>query len=251
MKTIDLNSKVAFITGGTRGIGWECAKTLAQAGATVIISGVSDQEKINQKCRELNSLAENNHFGLKCDVSDPQAVKQCYNTIFKQFKRLDILVNNAGIMESAFLGFTTTESIKRTSDININGALYNLQYATKLMGRRKGGSIISITSIVGICGSAGQITYSASKAALVGLTKSAAKEFGKEGIRVNAIAPGFINTDMIKDFPDEKREQVIKTITLGRIGTPLDIANCVLFLASDMSQYITGQIFGVDGGMVL
>lgn len=251
MKTIDLNSKVAFITGGTRGIGWECAKTLAQAGATVVISGVRDQEKIDHKCQELNSYAGSNHIGIKCDVSDPQAVKQCYNIIFKRFKGLDILVNNAGIMESALIGFTTTESIKHINEININGALYNLQYATKLMSRKKSGSIISISSIVGLRGSEGQIAYSTSKSALIGLTKSAAKELGKDGIRVNAIAPGFIDTDLIKDFSEDKKHQVIKTIVLGRIGTPQDIANGVLFLASDLSRYITGQIIGIDGGMVL
>ncbi len=251
MKTIDLHSKVAFVTGGTRGIGWQCAKTLAQAGATVIISGVSDQEKIDQKCRELNSYAGSNHMGVQCDVSDPQAVKQCYKDIFKRFKGLDILVNNAGIMETALLGFTTTESIKRINDININGALYNLQYAAKLMNRKKDGSIISISSIVGLRGSDGQIAYSTSKSALIGLTKSAAKELGKDGIRVNAIAPGFIETDLIKDFSEDKKHHVTKTIVLGRIGTPQDIANGVLFLSSDLSRYITGQIIGIDGGMIL
>ncbi|MCP5005856.1 MAG: glucose 1-dehydrogenase [Planctomycetes bacterium] len=248
---IDLNSKVAFVTGGTRGIGWACARELAHRGASVVISGVSDQVEIEKKCRELESLGEGTPVGIKCDVSDPHAVKECYKTIFKQFKRLDILVNNAGVMESALIGVTTSESIRRTNNININGALYNLQYAAKLMMRNKSGSIISISSIVGLKGSGGQIVYSTSKSALVGLTKSAAKEFGKDGIRVNAIAPGFINTDLLKKFSQEKKQLVIDTIALGRIGTPEDVAQCVLFLASDMARYVTGQILGVDGGMVI
>ncbi|GJQ57882.1 MAG: glucose 1-dehydrogenase [Candidatus Scalindua sp. AMX11] len=248
---IDLNARVAFVTGGTRGIGWACAKALAYAGATVVISGVNNQDKIERKRRELESLAGGNHLGIKCDVSNPQAVKECYTTIFKHFRRLDILVNNAGVMESGLLGITTPESIKRINDININGALYNLQYAVKLMMRNNYGSLISISSVVGLKGSGGQIVYSTSKSALIGLTKSAAKEFGKDGIRANAIAPGFIDTDLIKDFSEEKRQQVTETIALGRIGTPEDIAQSVLFLASDMAHYITGQVLGVDGGMVI
>ncbi|MEM4260916.1 MAG: SDR family NAD(P)-dependent oxidoreductase [Candidatus Woesearchaeota archaeon] len=245
-----LENKICFITGSTRGIGWSIAQTFARHGAIVIING-RNNELLLERFNELKNISYKEHQAILCDISDLNQVKECYNKIFSKFKKLDVLVNNAGILEDALIGTITQELINKIMSVNVYGAMYNLQYATKLMKRNNSGSVINVTSIIGRVGNSGQTVYGASKAAIIGLTYSAAKELASNKIRVNAIAPGFIDTDMIKNIPNEKYNQIISNIKMGRIGKPEDIANAALFFASDYSDYITGQVLGVDGGMLI
>jgi 3-oxoacyl-[acyl-carrier protein] reductase len=247
---IDLTGKVAYITGGNKGIGWACAKKFAQCGATVAICGRDNT--LNHECvSELERKYSIAALGILCDVSDSDQVKEAFKQILKKFGRLDILVNNAGIMHSNLLLLSPPSSFEEIADININGVLYNLQMAARIMARKKQGSIINISSIVGRFGAEGQIAYSGSKSAVIGITKAAAKELALQNIRVNAVAPGFIDTDLLKDFDDNKRAAVVNTIKMKRLGTPDEVANVVLFLSSQMSSYMTGQVLGVDGGMLV
>jgi 3-oxoacyl-[acyl-carrier protein] reductase len=162
-----------------------------------------------------------------------------------------VLVNNAGILQDALLGMIPDAMIRQTIDVNTVGPIYHVQEASRLMARNKSGSIINVTSIIGRFGNEGQAVYGASKAALIGLTLSAAKELARHNIRVNAVAPGFINTDMVKQLTEQKYGERMKSIKMGRIGEPEDVANAILFLASDLSSYVTGQVLGVDGGMLI
>jgi len=246
-----MEGKVALITGSTRGIGWATAQAFAKEGCAVILNGHSSQELLDQRVAEIGE-----RFGVKClgfcsDVSDAVSVKACYAAIFKEFKRLDVLVNNAGIMQDSLLGMIPEPLIRRSLEVNVLGPILHLQEASRLMGRNRGGSIINLTSIIGDKGKEGQVVYSATKAALMGMTRSAAKELAPKGIRVNAVAPGFIQTDLLKDLPAQKLTEAIAGIRMGRAGEPADVARVILFLASDAASYVTGQILGVDGGMVV
>jgi 3-oxoacyl-[acyl-carrier protein] reductase len=247
----NLEGKIAIITGATRGIGWSCAKVLAKNGMFVILNGVTNKDLLDARVNELKELYNSESEGYLFDVSDSNAVKDCYNSIFKKYKRLDVLVNNAGIMIDALIPMISNEMLDKILDVNIKGAIYNLQYASRLMGRNKSGSIINISSIIGRCGNEGQTVYSASKAAIIGITMSAAKELAPQNIRVNAVAPGFIETDMIKNLPPDKSSKLKESIKMKRMGTPEDIANTVLYLSSNLSEYVTGQVIGVDGGMLV
>lgn len=224
---------------------------LAQHGAIVIVNGRSDRERVDQRAKEIHAEFGVTTHGLVADASDQEAVRACYREIFQQFKRLDILVNNAGILEGALLGMISGELIKKNFEINTFGAIYHLQEAARLMMRRKSGSIINLTSILGRLGSEGQAVYSASKAAIIGLTLSAAKELASKNIRVNAVAPGFIETDMVAGLPEKVRQDRLTNIRMGRAGQPDDVAASILFFASDHSSYVTGQVLGVDGGMIV
>lgn len=246
----NLDGKIAFITGSTRGIGWATAKILAKNGATIIINGISNQELLNQRVETLKEYNADSS-GLLFDVSDANQVREHYKIIYSKFKRLDILVNNAGIMKSSLIGMTTPALIDEITKINIHSICYNIQFASRLMSRGNSGSIINMSSIVGICGAEGQMAYSGSKAAVIGITKAASKELASQGIRVNAIAPGVIETDLIKDFSEEKLSSLRKNISMKRLGNAEDVANVALFLASELSQYVTGQVIGVDGGLSL
>ena len=246
-----LEGKVAFITGSTRGIGWSTARLFARHGATVILNGHSSPDGVQSRVSELQ-----HEFGVSCsglcsDVSDPAAVKNTYQEIFKQYKRLDVMVNNAGILEGGFLGMIPDATISRLFETNSIGPIRHLQEASRLMARNRSGSIINVSSIMGRVGNEGQAIYSASKAALLGLTFSAAKELAGKNIRVNAVAPGFIMTDMMKELSENQLADRLKTIKMGRFGQPEDVANAILFLASDLSSYITGQVLGIDGGVLV
>jgi len=240
-----------MVTGSTRGIGWATASLLARQGATVIVNGCSNEELLRQRVEELRTLSGGEPDGFLCDVGDPAAVKECYGAIFKKYKRLDVLVNNAGILQDSLLGMVSPEQIARVLHVNVQGVILNMQYASRLMARHNSGSIVNLSSIIGRFGNEGQVVYGGSKAAVIGMTLSAAKELAPSGVRVNAIAPGFIDTDMVRGLPPAKFEERLQSIKMKRIGLPDDIAKAVLFFASDLSGYVTGQVLGVDGGMLI
>lgn len=245
-----LDGKLALVTGANRGIGREIVTVFAAHGADVIVNA-RKEGSVDDFCAELREKhgvdAEPAYF----DVTDLDAVKRAFMEVHKRHKRLDILVNNAGVLRDALIGMVTKEVIDEVIDVNVKGVIFCSQYASRLMARGKSGSIISMSSIIGRVGNEGQSVYGASKAAVIGLTLSLAKELGPQNIRVNAIAPGFIDTDMIKEVPQEKFDQIVSGIKLGRLGTPRDVANVALFLASDLANYVTGEVIGVDGGMLV
>lgn len=246
-----IKDKVAFVTGATRGIGWAIAQCFADSGATVFLNGHSDASKLDERVAHLKNKYGIPAFGLFGDVADGNFIKAVYQEIFGKCQRLDILVNNAGIMETHLLGMIPNETVEKQFRINTFATLYHIQAASKLMKRNRKGSILNLSSIVGAQGSAGSTVYAGTKAAIIGITKSAAKELAPDNIRVNAIAPGFIDTEMVKKFSPEKVSSIVQNIGLKRVGTPDDVAQVALFLASDLSSYVTGQVIGVDGGMVL
>lgn len=248
---LSFHNKVVLITGSTRGIGWATARAFGKRGATVLLNGCASSERLAERVHTIKSEFSVPCEGFLFDVADTKAVKDCYQSIFKTYKKLDVLVNNAGLLQDALLGMISFETIERTLAVNTVGALTNLQEAARLMSRKKQGSIINVTSIIGLRGNTGQTLYAASKAALVGMTISAAKELAADNIRVNAVAPGFIETDMAYSLPEDKFKERIDSIKMGRIGTAEEIANVILFLASDLASYVTGQTIGVDGGMLI
>jgi 3-oxoacyl-[acyl-carrier protein] reductase len=245
-----LEGKIALITGSARGIGRATALRFAENGATVILNSRSAErlEQLAATIRETHSVECVAHA---YDVADPAGAKQCFADIFRRFKRLDVLVNNAGILRDALLGMIPEELIQSTLSVNTAGAIYHLQEAARLMGRNRSGSIINVSSIIGRTGNAGQTVYAASKAALIGLTYAAAKELAPKNIRVNAVAPGFIETDMVKQLAQSIVEERVRSVKMGRIGQPEEVADTILFLASNLSAYVTGQVIGVDGGMLI
>lgn len=244
-----LTGKVAIVTGSTRGIGWAVAELLAAQGAHVVINGRADSAQIEQRASELSERYGVETLGIAADASDSKQVAAVYQAIFKRWRRLDVLVNSAGILRDALIGMISDELIRDTIQVNLVGSIYHLQAAAKLMGRAKSGSIVNLTSIVGVEGNEGQAVYAASKAGVIGLTLASSKELAPQGIRVNAIAPGFIHTDMTAQLPKEKYELRSSLIRMQRVGTAQDVAHAALFLASDLSSYVTGQVLGVDGSM--
>jgi 3-oxoacyl-[acyl-carrier protein] reductase len=245
-----LQGKVCFITGSSQGIGWATAQLFAASGATVILNG-RNADRLEARSQELRERFGVDAVALPADASDAAAVKACYAEIFRRFKQLDVLVNNAGILQDALLGMISEKVIQDVIGINVIGPILHLQEASRLMGRRKQGSIINVSSIIGRVGNEGQAVYAASKAAVIGLTLAAAKELASRQIRVNAIAPGFIDTNMTQQLSKEKHDERMRSIKMGRIGRPEDIAQGVLFFASEMSSYVTGQVLGIDGGMLV
>lgn len=245
-----LKNKLAFITGSTRGIGKEIAYTFAKNGANLILNARNELEA-RALAEELETTYGINVSLSIFDISDYEAVKKAFKELFKITKTLDILINNAGILDDALLPMVTQKQIENTFSINTFGTLYVSQYATRMMIKNKTGSVINISSIIGVEGNEGQSVYAGSKAAIIGITKSMAKEFATTNIRINAIAPGFIDTDMTRDLAPKKFQERLDSIKMKRIGTPQDIANTALYLASDLSSYVTGQVIGVDGGMLI
>lgn len=246
-----LEKKIVFVTGATRGIGFASAKVFARAGAIVLLGG-RDSQKLKEAIDAIRiELPEARLFPILCDVADEKSVKAAYQKIFSTYKRLDVLLANAGVLHDALIGMVTTAQIQEVFGVNTFGVLYCSQYASRLMAKNGGGSIIIVSSIIGTNGNVGQAVYGGSKAAVIGIAKSLAKELAEQNIRVNAIAPGFIDTDMARSLSDEKFSERIASIKMGRIGKPEEVANVALFLASDLSSYVTGQVIGVDGGMLI
>jgi 3-oxoacyl-[acyl-carrier protein] reductase len=244
-----LKDKIMLITGASRGIGKAAALLCAENGAHVLINYLtSDNEAMNL----VNDLVNSGHkaTAFKADVSKEEDVKSLFMMINSNFGHLDILVNNAGVMLNNPIMLVKNEEFEKTISTNCFGPFLCTRYAIKMMLRQKFGRIINIASIVGIYGSPGQAVYSGSKAFIIGFTKSAAKELGRYGITVNVIAPGLTDTELTKSIKKEMIDKYISNNSLGRIGTPEDVAKVVLFLASDLGSYITGHVICVDGGQI-
>ena len=243
-----LTGKVALVIGAGRGIGRQIALTLAQNGAAVIVNynGSKDSaEEVVAAIRQSGGSAE----AMQCNVADFASSEEFVRTVLDQYKRVDILVNNAGITRDNLIMRMTEEDYDAVLDTNLKGAFNMIRHLSRSMIRQRSGRIINISSVSGVLGNAGQSNYSASKAGLIGLTKSVAREFASRGISVNAVAPGFIDTDMTRNMTEEAKKALNCMIPMGRMGSAEDIADLVLFLAGEHSDYITGQVICVDGGM--
>lgn len=245
-----LKNKNAVVTGATRGIGREIAFTLAENGANVAINYRTLNEDVERLIEELKSYGTN-IVAVKCDISDEEEVKNFIAESKKQLGSIDILINNAGITKDGLLMRMKEKDFSDVLDVNLKGTFITTREAASIMMKQRHGKIINISSVVGVIGNAGQCNYAASKAGVIGFSKSVARELASRNITVNVVAPGFINTDMTGVLPEKVKESMIQGIPLKRIGEPKDIANAVLFLASDLSNYITGQVINVDGGMVM
>ena len=243
---IDLNGRVALVTGSTRGIGRSIAETLAECGARVAVVG-RDAAKAEQAASQISPSAR----GFGCDVADVASVNALVAAVEEAFGSLDILVNNAGLTRDNIMLRLKDDDWDAVVDANLRGAFAAIRAATRGMMKRRWGRIINISSVVGLVGNKGQSNYAASKAGLIGLTKAVAKELASRNILANAIAPGFIETDMTNAMTPEARASLVGSIPLERLGAPKDIAAMVAFLASEHASYITGQVLVVDGGMVM
>lgn len=246
MITLDLGGKVAFVTGSTRGIGRAIARALHGAGAKVAIVG-RDETKARAVAAELGERAT----GVACDVTRAEQVEAAVAAAEGALGPIDILVNNAGLTRDNILLRLTDADWDAVLDANLKGAFHTTRAVIKGMMRRRAGRIVNITSIVGLTGNKGQANYAASKAGLIGFTKSVAKEYASRGVLANCVAPGFIETDMTDGLPGEAKTALLQQIALGRLGKPEDVAGAVLYLASDLAAYMTGQVLVVDGGMVI
>ena len=244
-----LDGKIAVVTGASRGIGSAIARKLADEGATVVINYNGSEERANAVKAEIEGKGQK-AVVRKCDVSDFASCETFIQGVIKEFGRIDILVNNAGITRDGLLMKMSEEDFDQVLDTNLKGAFHTIRFASRQMLRQKSGRIINMASVVGVSGNAGQANYAASKAGVIGLTKATAKELASRGITVNAIAPGFIETEMTAVLSDKGKESTAAQIPLGTFGQPEDVANAVAFLASDEARYITGQVLHVDGGLV-
>ncbi|MDF2839025.1 MAG: 3-oxoacyl-(acyl-carrier-protein) reductase [Evtepia sp.] len=243
-----LKGKVAIITGASRGIGRAIAVKFAQNGADVAILYASNDaaaEAVMQECRSFGVRAA----AYRCDVADFTACKEVVSLVKTDFGKVDLLVNNAGITRDGLIATMKEADFDAVLDTNLKGAFHMIRHCCSLFIRAKGGKIINISSVSGLLGNAGQANYSASKAGLIGLTKSVARELAPRNITCNAIAPGFIQTDMTQDL--DAGNAMASTIPLGRLGSPEDVANAALFLASNSADYITGEVLRVDGGLAM
>lgn len=245
-----LDGKIAVVTGASRGIGKAIAKKLAALGATVIINYNGSAEKaeaVRQEILTAGGRAE----AIQCDVSDFAACEAFFKDVISRFGRIDILINNAGITKDGLLLRMSEEDFSKVLDVNLKGAFNCIRFSARQMMKQRYGRIVNMASVVGIAGNAGQVNYAASKAGVIGLTKSAAKELASRGITINAIAPGMIETDMTKALTDKVKDEMAKQIPLRRFGQAEDVAEAAAFLVSDSAAYITGQVLHVDGGMVM
>lgn len=245
-----MSEKIAVVTGGSRGIGAAIAKKLASRGMTVIINYCGSEDRalaVKSAIEAAGGQAE----AWRCDVSDCGQCEAFVKAVMEKYGSIDVLVNNAGITRDGLMMRMRDEDFSRVIDTNLKGTFYMMRFASRHMLKAKKGRIINMASVVGLMGNAGQVNYAASKAGVIGATKSAAKELASRGITVNAIAPGFIDTEMTGALSEKVQEQILTQIPLGSFGKPEDIANCAAFLASDEAAYITGQVIQVDGGMCM
>ena len=247
---MQLTGKTAIVTGGSRGIGRAVALTLAEAGADVAVIYAGNTAAAEETVRLIEEKGRKG-LAIQCDVADEAAVTAMVKDVKKELGRIDILVNNAGITRDGLLMIMKEADWQAVLDTNLTGAFHCTKAVTRLMMKQRSGSIINITSVVGETGNAGQANYAAAKAGLIGFTKSVAKELASRNIRCNAIAPGCIETDMTAVLGEDTVDAMIKTIPMGRVAQPEEVAKAVLFLASDDASYITGQTLNVDGGMVM
>ena len=245
---MNLTGKVTLVTGASRGIGRQIALTLAGYGATVIVNYNGSAAKAEEVVNEITAnggMAES----MQCSVSDFEKSKEMIDGIVKKYGRLDILVNNAGITKDNLIMRMSEEEFDKVIEVNLKGAFNCMKHVSRIMLKQKSGHIINMSSVSGVMGNAGQVNYCASKAGIIGMTKSLARELGSRGFTVNAIAPGFIETEMTDVLPEDVKENLLASIPLKRMGQTKDIAETVAFLASDKAAYITGQTISVDGGM--
>ena len=243
---LDFSNRVAIVTGSARGIGRIVAEAFAKAGAKVVISDI-DQAACDQSATEIGP----NTIGIKANVTVNDEVLALFDKTIEKFGQVDIVVNNAGITRDTLMIRMDEKDWDMVLDINLKGAFLVTKSAAKVMMKQRYGRIVNISSVVGLGGNAGQANYAASKAGLIGLTKSAAKELGSRNVTVNAVAPGYIETEMTAKLTDQAREYFMSQLTVVRPGLPVDVANAVLFLASEEASYITGQVLAVDGGMTM
>lgn len=245
-----LKNKVAVVTGASRGIGKAIALSLAGQGANVVVNYAGNEEKANEVVNQIQSLGRD-AFAFKADVSNQKEVQEMVKETIEKFGSIDILVNNAGITKDNLLMRMKENEWDDVMNINLKGVFNCTKAVTRQMMKQRSGRIINVSSIVGISGNPGQANYVAAKAGVIGLTKSSAKELASRNITVNAVAPGFITTDMTDKLSEEVQEEMLKAIPLARFGEPEDISGVVTFLASEKSGYITGQTINIDGGMVM
>ena len=245
-----LTGKIAIVTGASRGIGRQIALTLAENGAVVIVNYNGSAERaaeVVDQIRQGGGTAES----MQCDVADYRESEVMVGAVLKKYGRVDILVNNAGVTRDDLIVRMTEEEYDTVMDTNLKGAFHMIRHLGRNFMKLRSGKIINISSVSGVIGNAGQANYAASKAGLIGLTKSVARELASRGVCVNAVAPGFIGTEMTEAMPEQIREKAVGQVPLGRMGSPADVAGAVLFLAGAQSDYITGQVLCVDGGMAM
>ena len=245
-----LTGKTAIVTGGSRGIGRAIAICLAEAGANVAVIYAGNTLAAEETLQAITEKG-GNAISIQCDVANEDAVTAMVKQVKEKFGSIDILVNNAGITRDGLLMRMKTADWQAVLDTNLTGTFFCTKAVTKIMMKQRSGSIVNLTSVVGLTGNAGQANYAAAKAGIVGFTKSVAKELASRGIRANAVAPGCIDTDMTAVLSEAVKEEMIKTIPLGRVAQPEEVAKAVCFLVSDCASYITGQVLNVDGGMVM
>ncbi|MDE6748025.1 MAG: 3-oxoacyl-[acyl-carrier-protein] reductase [Lachnospiraceae bacterium] len=245
-----LKEKIAIVTGAGRGIGREIALTLAKNGATVIVNYNGSKASADEVVEEITKNGGRAE-AIQCNVADFAESEALVKTVLDKYKRVDILVNNAGITKDNLIMRMSEEDYDAVLDTNLKGTFNMMRHLSRSFIKQRSGKIINITSVSGVLGNAGQANYSASKAGVIGLTKSVARELASRGINVNAVAPGFIDTDMTKNMTDDAKKVVSEMIPMGKMGSAKDIADMVMFLASENSDYITGQVICVDGGMAI
>lgn len=244
-----LKDKVSIVTGGARGIGRDIALLFAKEGSNIVLFDIN-QEQLAQTQKDIEALGRS-ALALAVDVTNSGQVEEAVNKSLDKFSKIDILINNAGINRDALLIRMSERDFDSVLNINLKGTFNCCKAVCKAMMKQKAGRIVNIASIIGLMGNAGQTNYAASKAGIIGLTKSLAKELASRGINVNAIAPGFVETDMTAKLPAEIKEQLLKLIPVGRFAKPVEVAKLALFLSSELSDYITGQVIQVDGGMLM